>query len=343
MSTTNIYSTEDTALQYVSPASTYYCDQNAVVVQDFGDDWVLALFRFGNLRDYAACVINSISFHYNAFASTVSGEIEARRITSGWVECTVNYNTRPSTTTSNRTYKTVSGSGWYEHTVTDLVKDIINQINLGNDDNGVCLYDYNAYSGIRYVYIGAREGSNDPHLYINYSPRTVDEACQNTGYLLTGNMYHGYGNIYLDEWGIGGTEVLCHMVYPWGGSVDDAFEEGDTIIYSNGTSRWKVTCTDLFYGQETDHATFRECYYTDPDNIYVDIATGDDDNHGGNWSYPFKTAKKGIDNLPSNNDVHIAFGNYGSQAAILLNQNINLIGENNGGGGTGTVTLPLTT
>lgn len=76
---------------------------------------------------------------------------------------------------------------------------------------------------------------------------------------------------------------------------------------------------------------------------YVDISTGSDSNSGDTWANAYLTVKKGIDNLLTNNNLHIAFGDYSAQTAIDLNQNINLICENYGGGGTGTVTLPPTT
>lgn len=82
---------------------------------------------------------------------------------------------------------------------------------------------------------------------------------------------------------------------------------------------------------------------TAPTDKYVDISTGSDSDSGNTWTDAYLTVKMGIDNLPTSDKLHIAFGDYSSQAAINLNQNIELICEDNGGGGTGTVTLPPTT
>ena len=79
---------------------------------------------------------------------------------------------------------------------------------------------------------------------------------------------------------------------------------------------------------------------------YVDIATGSDSDSGNTWASAYLTVKKGIDNLPANNNLHIAEGDYSAQVAIDLNQNINLICEDYGGGNASpplTVTLPVTT
>lgn len=76
---------------------------------------------------------------------------------------------------------------------------------------------------------------------------------------------------------------------------------------------------------------------------YVDIATGNDSNDGDVWEYPYLTVKKGIDNVASGKINYIAFGDYSAQAAIDLNKDLELKCELNGGGGTGTVTLPVTT
>lgn len=76
---------------------------------------------------------------------------------------------------------------------------------------------------------------------------------------------------------------------------------------------------------------------------YVDIATGSDSNSGDVWEYPYLTVKKGIDNVASGKINHLAFGDYSAQAAIDLNKDLELKCEQNGGGGTGTVTLPITT
>lgn len=75
---------------------------------------------------------------------------------------------------------------------------------------------------------------------------------------------------------------------------------------------------------------------------YVDIATGSDSDSGDTWGSAYLTVKKGLDNLPANDNLHIAFGDYSAQASIDLDQNVNLICEQYGGGGTGTVTLPPT-
>lgn len=75
---------------------------------------------------------------------------------------------------------------------------------------------------------------------------------------------------------------------------------------------------------------------------YVDIATGSDSDDGLSWTNAYLTIKKGIDNLPAGHLLHIAFGNYSAQSAIILNKNMILKCENNGGGGAGTVVLPPT-
>lgn len=75
---------------------------------------------------------------------------------------------------------------------------------------------------------------------------------------------------------------------------------------------------------------------------YVDIATGSDTDDGNSWANAYLTAKKGIDNSIPGITTHIAFGDYSAQAAIDLDKNLELLCEDNGGGGTGTVTLPTT-
>ena len=79
---------------------------------------------------------------------------------------------------------------------------------------------------------------------------------------------------------------------------------------------------------------------------YVDISTGSDSDSGNYWAAAYLTVKKGIDNVPVGQVLHIAEGDYSAQAAIDLNKNLELLCEDYGGGVASpplTVILPVTT
>lgn len=79
---------------------------------------------------------------------------------------------------------------------------------------------------------------------------------------------------------------------------------------------------------------------------FVDIATGSDSDSGNTWALAYLTVKKGIDNMTAGAELHIAEGDYSSQAAIDLNKNLELVCEDYGGGIASpplTVISPVTT
>lgn len=119
----------------------------------------------------------------------------------------------------------------------------------------------------------------------------------------------GWQTVYIDVSGYSGNHDFFVAAYGTGGGEADVYiDNATTVVYDR----------------------------------YVDIDTGDDSDDGASWANAYLTVKKGIDNVPPGKILHIAFGDYSAQASIDLDKNLELLCEDNGGGGTGTVVLPVT-
>ena len=130
--------------------------------------------------------------------------------------------------------------------------------------------------------------------------------------------------------------------------VKAAIDASDTVV------GFLLKCTDESIDGTTHYTIFEsEESTSDPylsvefsADKYVDIATGSDSDSGNTWALAYLTVKKGIDNVSSGQTLHIAEGDYSSQAAIDLNKNLEILCEDYGGGNASpplTVVLPATT
>ncbi len=77
-------------------------------------------------------------------------------------------------------------------------------------------------------------------------------------------------------------------------------------------------------------------------HVYVSLLTGSDANDGLSWSTSKYTIQAGIWILDAGGTLHIAFEDYFRQPLLHLSKSMDLLCENVGGGGTGTVVLPYT-
>ncbi len=114
---------------------------------------------------------------------------------------------------------------------------------------------------------------------------------------------------------------------------DDSFDDNGLCVIGYG-GIWCTGDDDRYYMD----------FYTGlltNDDVYVKL-TGDDSNSGLSWDSAKKTIKAGLETVATNGTLHIAFGDYSSQDAITLDKTVDLLCENEGGGGTGTVVLPPT-
>lgn len=88
--------------------------------------------------------------------------INAKRIITDWVENTVTWTTKPSFSSEYAGNQVLSGSGWKNFNVTNLVKDVLG----GADYYGI--YFYNAVLNGLWCRFSARENLYMPKLTVNY-------------------------------------------------------------------------------------------------------------------------------------------------------------------------------
>ncbi|KCZ71578.1 hypothetical protein ANME2D_02313 [Candidatus Methanoperedens nitroreducens] len=119
------------------------------------------------------------------------------------------------------------------------------------------------------------------------------------------------------------------------GSAATVYKKYGDISSDSAVSSWTIfsSVSDIYSlhmgGDASNH-------------IYVKLA-GSDANNGSSWAQAKQTINAGIVALIPSGTVHIAFGDYSAQTAITLDKTMYILCENDGGGGTGTVTLPPTT
>ncbi len=145
------------------------------------------------------------------------------------------------------------------------------------------------------------------------------DACQNTGIVVVGSTYNGYGTIYIiSAYCTAPRYVTCNLTTPWATSYSAVrFYDGTKKIYTKGSNPeeyWSVECTSIFCGT-TDHGEFTECWYRDSD-IYFVKKGGSDSNFGTSWTQAFASITKAADRVEQNGYVYIGYGKYTSETDI---------------------------